>query len=369
MDIESLLKIDWTLWLERRGQPPFFAATFCHVEGKMLEEAVGRGFTHNVCIYDHGRMLYLRSQKELEEVDICCLAFIKDIENYSKIEQWVTTGNDFYSKNDELLKNFAALWTDEYIVNHYDEVMKLCYDILFYTTSLPYFLLSGINYGIEKGENNEHFTEIMNLIGPLRAKSSYTQMIDVVFKKYWTLAAQKSGKEEEFFSSLTPKELGDYFAGNISIEDPEFQGRLPYAVYGLDVASNTVQVIADVDKKLKKVIEAAHDTTIREFKGSVAFKGLVKGVVRVVNSESELSKMNEGEVLVSISTNPALMPAIIKCSAIVTDEGGIGCHAAIIARELKKPCVIGTKIATQVLKDGDVVEVDADSGIVRIVSV
>ena len=55
--------------------------------------------------------------------------------------------------------------------------------------------------------------------------------------------------------------------------------------------------------------------------------------------------------------------------AFVTDEGGITCHAAIIAREMKKPCIIGTKFATQVLKDGDLVEVDADAGVVRIIEV
>ena len=61
------------------------------------------------------------------------------------------------------------------------------------------------------------------------------------------------------------------------------------------------------------------------------------------------------------------MPALLLCSAIVTDEGGIMCHAAIIARELKKPCIIGAKVATKVLKDGDLVEVDAEKGIVRLV--
>mgnify|MGYP001564748046 CR=1 FL=1 len=54
-----------------------------------------------------------------------------------------------------------------------------------------------------------------------------------------------------------------------------------------------------------------------------------------------------------------------KAAAFVTDEGGILCHAAIVARELKKPCIIGTKIATRVFKDGDMVEVDATKGIVR----
>ena len=65
-------------------------------------------------------------------------------------------------------------------------------------------------------------------------------------------------------------------------------------------------------------------------------------------------------------TTPDFVPAMKKASAFITDEGGITCHAVIIAREMKKPCIIGTKIATQILKDGDLVEVDADNGVVRI---
>ncbi|MFC1612894.1 PEP-utilizing enzyme [Patescibacteria group bacterium] len=71
-------------------------------------------------------------------------------------------------------------------------------------------------------------------------------------------------------------------------------------------------------------------------------------------------------MLVSHMTNPGIVPAMKQAVAIITDMGGITCHAAIVSRELKKPCIIGTKIATQVLKDGDMVEVDADKGIVRI---
>jgi len=65
-------------------------------------------------------------------------------------------------------------------------------------------------------------------------------------------------------------------------------------------------------------------------------------------------------------TTPDFVPAIQKAAGIITDEGGITCHAAITSRELKKPCIIGTKFATQVLHDGDLVEVDADNGVVRI---
>jgi len=63
-------------------------------------------------------------------------------------------------------------------------------------------------------------------------------------------------------------------------------------------------------------------------------------------------------------TQPEFLPAMKKASAIITDEGGLTCHAAIISRELGIPCIIGTKIATKVFKDGDIVEVDATRGIV-----
>ena len=70
--------------------------------------------------------------------------------------------------------------------------------------------------------------------------------------------------------------------------------------------------------------------------------------------------------MVSIATNPDIVPAMKKAGAIVTEQGGITSHAAIVSRELRTPCVIGTKIATKVLKDGMVVEVDANKGIVKI---
>ena len=77
--------------------------------------------------------------------------------------------------------------------------------------------------------------------------------------------------------------------------------------------------------------------------------------------------MNDGDILVSHATDPRYVSIMKKAAAIVADVGGITCHAAIVSRELNIPCVIGTKIATRVLKDGDKVEVDATNGIVKII--
>jgi pyruvate,water dikinase len=73
--------------------------------------------------------------------------------------------------------------------------------------------------------------------------------------------------------------------------------------------------------------------------------------------------MKEGDVLVTTMTTPEYVLLMQKASAIVTNMGGLLCHAAIVSRELNKPCVINTKIGTEVFKDGDMVEVDADKGI------
>ena len=104
----------------------------------------------------------------------------------------------------------------------------------------------------------------------------------------------------------------------------------------------------------------------RDFvKGNTAYKGIVRGTVKIIKKITEAAELKKGQILITSMTDPRYVPAMKKAAAIVTDEGGITCHAAIVSRELKIPCVIGTKEATQVFKDGDMVEVDANQGIVR----
>lgn len=93
--------------------------------------------------------------------------------------------------------------------------------------------------------------------------------------------------------------------------------------------------------------------------------GKAKGKVKIINRRAEIGKMQYGDILVSEMTTPEIIMAMKKAGAIITDEGGITCHAAIISRELKIPCVIGTKIATRALHDEDFVLVDANHGEVR----
>ena len=101
--------------------------------------------------------------------------------------------------------------------------------------------------------------------------------------------------------------------------------------------------------------------------GDCASPGRARGEAKIINVIADMEKMQIGDILISIATTPDLVPAIKKASAIVTDVGGITCHAAIISRELGIPCVVGTNIATKVIKDGIIIDVDATHGKVDII--
>ena len=104
---------------------------------------------------------------------------------------------------------------------------------------------------------------------------------------------------------------------------------------------------------------------ITELKGLVANHGKITAPVKIVISKKDAKKINFGDILVSKITTPDFIVALEKCSGIITDIGGITSHAAIIARELNKPCITGTNYATKAFKDGDLVFLDADTGIAR----
>jgi len=109
------------------------------------------------------------------------------------------------------------------------------------------------------------------------------------------------------------------------------------------------------------------DTNIDEFKGQVASQGdVVKGSVQIILNIDEVKTFEKDNILVTSMTVPDFLPAMKKAKAIVTDEGGLTCHAAIVSRELKVPCIIGTRIATKVLKNWDLIEIETNKGMVKI---
>ncbi|MBU0536583.1 MAG: hypothetical protein KKE20_06465 [Nanoarchaeota archaeon] len=115
-----------------------------------------------------------------------------------------------------------------------------------------------------------------------------------------------------------------------------------------------------------KAREKEKNIEVKELTGMTASTGTAIGPARICTTIESLKKVKEGDVLVASMTRPEYVPAMRKAAAIITDEGGITCHAAIVSRELGIPCIIGTKNATKVLKDEDLLEIKGNHGLVII---
>lgn len=119
----------------------------------------------------------------------------------------------------------------------------------------------------------------------------------------------------------------------------------------------------EIDRILKEELERVELVDV--LKGEGIYARIRQGRVKIIESIKDAHKIQPGDILVATMTTPEMHSIIGKAGAIVTDEGGITCHAAIVSRELKIPAVIATEKATKVFKDGDLVEVDSIKGIVR----
>lgn len=126
---------------------------------------------------------------------------------------------------------------------------------------------------------------------------------------------------------------------------------------------------AQAGTMFKELVPPINHNSTTELKGSTAVRGLIRGTACVYtwgdDIDVKMKTIQKHQILIAGQTRPAMMPIIRLAKGIVTDEGGVTSHAAIISRELGIPSVIGTLYATQVFKDGDPVELDADNGVVR----
>jgi pyruvate,water dikinase len=130
------------------------------------------------------------------------------------------------------------------------------------------------------------------------------------------------------------------------------------------VQTRPVTVIPATSRKLeaKEVKGEIKISQVPILSGSAASPGIGTGPVKVLESPKEIGKIRNGDILVAPMTSPDYVPAMKKSVAVVTNEGGQTSHAAIVSRELGIPCVVGTKNATQKLKDGQIVTVNGDTG-------
>ncbi len=316
-------------------------------------------------------------RKKLEELDAICISYIPFIWILSPLEKYFNT----------LTQNQFPLYIKK-------DVEKFIGDVSIPTKKNAYVLMQ------EALTKSTDYEKIQKKFGWLRSRDGFTDFYTIKELK----DIKKNIKKAKISKVIIPKELKKvvqelqeltFFRADRTDKLYEAYGKARpifeeiarhIGVPFCDLAYyDAHSIIQNHPKKYDKIFthiyykgkymmkngiifsELGHKKSAK-IEGSIAYRGIVRGIAKIVIHPSEMSKVNKGDILISQMTFPSFIHAMQKAVAFVTDEGSITCHAAIVAREMKKPCIIGTKIATQVLKDGDLVEVDANKGVVSILN-
>ena len=209
-------------------------------------------------------------------------------------------------------------------------------------------------------KNKKYFERLLEENGKLREQvakigyNQYNKIYPYLIKKY------KNFKEPDYCL------LTELFSGRI-LSVGEIKRRKKFFVSLSD--KNKIFIYTGLAAKAflakEKFRKIAIDKKVKEIKGLVAYSGEVTGKVVIIKKLADFKKDVRDKILVTPRTIIEYIPYLKKIKAIVTDIGGINSHAAISAREFKIPCIVDTKIASQVLRDGDLINVDAQQGIIR----
>lgn len=175
---------------------------------------------------------------------------------------------------------------------------------------------------------------------------------------------RRRGVDLELLKYLVPREVYGWFMDS-KVRSEDLAKRKEKSVVICEEDSYSIYTEDMVEELRDIMLGSPEASDIQDIRGLVACTGRAVGKVKILMSAEEMDKIEEGDVLVAVMTRPDYVQAMKKASAIITDEGGITSHAAIVSRELGTPCIIGTKIATKVFKDGDVVEVNANHNWIR----
>lgn len=169
------------------------------------------------------------------------------------------------------------------------------------------------------------------------------------------LTAEKS--KSLVLSDYEIKKLGDYA---VKLEEHYKKPQdIEFSIDSGNIYIVQTRPITTLEKKEQKKEE---DFGQEVLQGIPASPGIGSGIVRIVHSLQDLEKIKKGDVLVTEMTNPDMVVSMQKCSAIVTDEGGMTSHASIISREMGISAVVGTDKATKLLKEGEEITVNGYSG-------
>jgi len=302
-----------------------------------------------------------------ERIDILKLALVKNKLDKSKMKASIVKHTEKY-KHIPMFDFDHTPYTQDYFRNELKSIKKPAQELaelkkLFSQRQKEFYHI------IKTLKPDQNFLNLLEFLKKNVFLRDYRDMIrqklNLELRKFYQETANRLGLSIEQVAILTNDEIIRYLKINKNFPKKIVNERIK--AYLLIQKSDKVEIYSG-QKALRKAKEELKNKKLKqidEIRGVIGSRGKVRGRAAVVYTNKDLVKIKKGDVMVATMTRQDFVPAMRKSVAVVTDEGSITAHAAIIARELHIPCIVATKIATQVLKDGDLIEVDANEGLVK----
>ncbi len=349
---------------------------------KELEQITGNNLVESSILV--GDITYPEKHTPMMESQMELLRIGKKLQNLKLSVEQLESNNDVSDDFRKYIEKFSIIpvnftddpWTVEEIKRQLSELLKKDCSVELDV------LLDNHNSKIEKGKkiikqlDNEKITQMANSLKVATILNEYRKFVFCHASLAYRPLFQKIADENKLASWKTcwkfnSEEIIDlHFLNNKKVLDilktREYAGVITNeGKDGNRLLTEEELLIFIKEIETHNVSKTVSPAT--EIKGMIANRGKVRGTVKIISGSVDFDKFNEGDIIVATMTSVDFVPIMRKAAAFVTNEGGITCHASIISREMNKPCIIGTMVATRILKDGDMVEVDADKGVVRII--
>ncbi len=357
--LQLIRKHDWKKFLTR-PYDLFFVSIHAHTYHAELKKILGLNCKHSLYIGQNGMVDIYHDVESSREIHRTMHELLNN--DRPKLEKFL---EEIKSAEQKIKNIINESKNDNFQIN----IFSIDYYLKLYTKSFAYLTAIPFNLGSAIVENkleqrDEIFSRILCESKKLRSVNYYQNLEKYILEPAFLNLTKKHNLSSDIFRHLTLHEIEKLIDQKYTISKQKLEQRKKEFVYLASENDRHLFYGNGLSPQLNKIL-ALPSSSEKNIKGQTAYPGKVRGQIKIVLRPDDIKKFKEGNILVGVSTNPDLMPILCKAGAIVTDEGGLLSHAAILARELKIPCIIGTGNATKILKDGDFIEVDAEKGEIR----
>jgi phosphoenolpyruvate synthase/pyruvate phosphate dikinase len=353
IDKTNIKKLADIQWLSRWAGSYTFIA--CSHYGPQyyysLKKVLGINFNKTIFIHHHGTVSFFVSDDEFQKFGSqLAKQAVKDTNYVKKL------CNELKRNTDILLPLMNELKSKIPSISEYKEFL------IYFERHLAYH-----NF-IKKPVDFLDVHNLQKLLPYFQDARKYSETIysesEILFRNIAKIISKEKKYPAKLLTCLTQKEfiffLNSRKLPKKYILEERYKNSILYFDHGKEIIFTGQNA-----KKIESIIDKQNQLTKKQIHGVSAYPGEVISIVRIILDPHKKQTFNQGDILVTGMTRPEFMSYIKKASAIITDVGGILCHAAITARELKIPCVVGTISATKLLKSGQKIKIDATKGIIN----